>query len=124
MNVKERVYEAFIKKNYFEYGKKDSLEVFEKASAIEDLVLEMERNCNVDHLFFRYNSKTGMFHRLLLTEKDKELRKREIKYWENHHKVCTERQCFSEKIDVDTFIALLEFVFEPIGVYEASELET
>ena len=91
MSVKERVYQALKSKNYFEFGKKDSLEVFANATSLEDLIIQVERNCNVDQPLFRYNPVRG---------------------------------CLSREIKVETFIKLMDFVFEPIAVYEVSEVET
>ena len=117
--VKERVYQALKRKNYFDLGKEDSLEVLERAEHLEDVIIQVERNCNVDNLLFRYNPATRKFHRVTLTDKDKELLKREAKY--NVRRKCIERQCLKKDINVDSFIELLEFVFEPIAVFNASE---
>lgn len=118
MHVKERVHQALKRKNYFEYTKKDSLEVFEKAEHLEDLIIQVERYCNVDKLLFRYNPATRNFHRITLTADDKELLRRESQY-KVHHK-CIQRQCFKKEINVDSFIVLLDGVFEPIAVYHVS----
>ena len=107
------------RKNYFDCGKKDSLEVFERAEHLEDVIIQVERNCNVDNLLFRYNPATRKFHRVTLTDKDKELLKRETKY--DVHRKCIERQCFNKAINVDIFIELLEFIFEPVAVFNVSE---
>lgn len=117
--VKERVYQSLKKRNYFEFGKTDSLEVFEKAEHLEDVIIQVERNCNVDNLLFRYNPTTCKFHRVTLTNKDIELLNREVKY--DVHRKCIERQCIKNAINVDSFIELLEFAFEPIGIFNASE---
>ena len=119
--VKERLYEAIKSKNYFETGKKDSLEVLEKAEHLEDIIIQVERNCNVDKLLFRFNSSTRKFHRVALTDYDKELLEIEKKY--KVHRKCLERQCLKEEINVDSFIELLEFVFEPIAIFKVSETD-
>lgn len=115
MSVKERVHQALKAKNHFDCGKKDSLEVFEKALNLEDVLIRVERNCNVDQPLFRYNPDTHMFCRVTLSEEDKELMRKELQY--RVLPECKRRKCFSQEIDVDSFIALLEFVFEPIAVY-------
>lgn len=122
MSVKERVYQALKSKNYFEFGKKDSLEVFTNATSLEDLIIQVERNCNVDQPLFRYNPVTHKFYRVAISEKDKELLERETLY--NVHPECKKRGCLSREIKVETFIKLMDFVFEPIAVYEVSEVET
>ena len=112
-----RVYEALKRTNYFDTEKKDSLEVFEKAIHLEDVIIRVERNCNVDKLLFRYNPRSHKFHRITLTEEDEQLMAKEKRY--RFHPECKKRKCNAEAIDVDSFIELLEFVFEPIAVYNA-----
>ena len=46
MSDKERIYQALKSKNYFEYERKDSLEVLEKARRLEDVVIKLERISN------------------------------------------------------------------------------
>mgnify|MGYP004567484097 CR=1 FL=1 len=119
MFVKERVFRALKKKNYFEHEKKDSLEILKKAEHFEDIIIQVERNCNFDNLLFRYNPTDRKFHRVVLTEKDKELLCRESKY--NVHHKCIKRKCLNKEIDVHSFIKLLDFVFEPVAVYNVSD---
>lgn len=119
MFVKERVFIALKRKNYFEHEKKDSLEVFKKARHIEDVIIQVERNCNTDNILFRYNPTTCKFHRIALTEKDKELLCRESKYVV--HPECIKRKCLNKEINVHSFIKLLRFVFEPVAVYNVSD---
>ena len=117
ISVKERVYQALKSKNYFESGKKDSLEVFEKAEHLEDVIIQVERGCNVDKLFFHYNPITRKFHRVTFTDNDKKLLRREKSYRRND--ICIKKKCFKKQIDVDSFIKLIECGFEPISVFSA-----
>lgn len=120
MCIKERLSKTLQKRNFFDTGKKDSFEVLERAQHLEDIYIRVERFCNVDKLFFRYNPSTGHFHRVTPTENDQELLRRESKY--DVSKSCMKRQCFNQKIDVDSFIKLLEYSFEPIGIYAVNEI--
>lgn len=116
MSDKERIYQALKNKNYFEHEKKDSLEVLEKASHLEDVIIKVERNCNVDHLLFRYDSHKHCFYRVTLTQQDEDLLSRERFY--SVHPECKKRKCLSREIMIDDFISLLDFVFEPLAIYE------
>lgn len=118
--VKHRIYKALKKKNYFEHEKKDSLEVFRKAENLEDVIIEVERNCNFDKLLFSYNPITKKFHRVVLSDEDRKLLKQESKYIVR--KECIKRQCLKKAINIDSFIELLDFVFEPIAVFNVHEL--
>ena len=116
MSDKERIYQALKSKNYFEYEKKDSLEVLEKASYLEDVIIKVERNCNVNQLLFRYDSNKRCFYRVILTQQDEDLLSKERFY--RVHPDCKKRKCLSRKIMIDDFISLLDFVFEPLAIYE------
>lgn len=116
MSDKERIYQALKNKNYFEYEKRNSLEVLEKASHLEDVIIKVERRCNVDDLLFRYGPYEHCFYRVTLTQQDEDLLSRE-----NFYSVppeCKRRKCLSRKIIIDDFIRLLDFVFQPIAIYE------
>jgi len=119
MAIKQWLYETLKNKNYFDHGKTDSLKVLERTRNLEDVILQVERSCNVDNILFRYNPKTGKFHRVTLTDKDKELLRREDKY--QHRFECIKRKCFSQAIDVETFIRLLSLEFEPVAIYHVTE---
>ncbi len=121
ISIKERVYQALVRLNYFDCGKKDSLEVFKKAKHLEDVVIEVERNCNVDKILFRYNPSISMFCRVAIREEDKELLHRESQY--KVHPTCLKRQCLNHKICIDTFIELLGYAFEPIAIYSVDSIK-
>lgn len=121
MSDKERIHQALKKKNYFESGKKDSLEVLEGMAQLEDVLIQVERNCNVDKPIFQYNPVTHQFCRVTPTQKDEDLLNREALY--NVHPECKERKCLDKAISVDDFIKLLDFVFEPIAVYKVGEID-
>ena len=106
MSDKKRIYQALKNKNYFEHEKKDSLEVLEKASHLEDVIIKVERNCNVDHLLFRYDSHKHCFYRVTLTQQDEDLLNRERFY--RAHPECKKRKCLSREIMID----------EPLAIYE------
>lgn len=120
MSDKERIFQALKNLNYFESGKKDSLEVLERATNLEDVILQVERSCNVDKLLFRYDPATRKFCRVTPRKEDVELLEREVAYRVQIE--CRNRKCLRRKIDFDDFIELLAGAFEPIGVYKASEI--
>lgn len=121
MSDKERIYQALKAKNYFWSGKKDSLEVLEKVARLEDVIIQVERNCNVDKPLFQYDPVTHKFCRVTPTQADVDLLNREALY--NVHPKCKKRKCLSKAISIDDFIKLLDFVFEPIAVYKVGEIE-
>lgn len=120
MSNKERIYQALKEKNYFESGKKDSLEVLEKATRLEDVIIQVERNCNVDKLLFQYNPVTHQFCRVTPTQEDVDLLNKEAHY--AVHPECRKRKCLSKAISIADFIKLLDFVFEPLAVYKVGEI--
>lgn len=119
MSNKERIYQALKEKN-FEFEKKDSLEVLEKATRLEDVIIQVERNCNIDRLLFQYNPVTHQFCRVTPTQKDVDLLNREAH--DNLHPECRKRKCLSKAISIADFIKLLDFVFEPCAIYEVGEI--
>ena len=72
MSDKERIYQALKSKNYFEYERKDSLEVLEKARRLEDVVIKLERISNGEHLLFRYNPHNRCFFDVTPTQQDED----------------------------------------------------
>lgn len=121
MSDKERILQALKGKNYFEHAKKDSLEVLVQADKLEDVIIEVERSCNVDKLLFRYDPETRKFCRVTPRQKDVELLDREMKYRMDIE--CTHRNCLRRKIDFEDFIKLLDFALEPIGVYRLCDFQ-
>lgn len=116
MSVKERVYQALKTRNYFSEKEKEYLELLEKTKKLQDLIIKVKRNCNCDNFYFKYNPITHMFHRI----KDKELLKREY-----HYKVrlqCIFSKCLNTRINVRTFIKLLNLQFEAVAIYHTSEI--
>ena len=113
--VKERLLHALKKRNFFHIFKKDSLEILENAPSLCDVYIKVLRRCTVDILLFRYSSRTGTFHRYIRTIQDDELQRRETKY--NVPTKGLAMQCFSQQIDVDSFISLLESEFDPLGIF-------
>jgi len=120
MSVKERVYQALKKKNYFGQKEKEYLEVLEKAKKMQDVIIQVERHCNTDNFYFRYNPFTRKFHRITLTQKDKDLLKKEVNYQVHLH--CIFSQCLNRKIKIRTFIKLLNLQFEALAIYTVSDV--
>ncbi|MCI8352851.1 MAG: hypothetical protein HFJ58_04560 [Clostridia bacterium] len=120
MSDKERIYQALKEKNYFESEKKDSLEVLEKATHLEDVIIQVERNCNVDNLLFQYDPVTRKLCRVTPRQEDVDLLNREAHY--DVHPECKKRKCLSKAISITDFIKLLDFVFEPLAVYRVGEI--
>lgn len=121
MNAKTRLLDALKQRNFFESCHKDSLEKLENALHLEDVIFEVERGCNVDHLFFRYNPKTNKFHRVAFTLEDKKLWRKETLHLRPAHPKCASRQCFNKRISIDTFVLLLAREFEAVAIFKISE---
>lgn len=120
MSVKERVYQALKAKNYFGDKEKEYLEVLENATKIQDVIIQVERHCNTDNFYFRYNPITRKFRRIALTQKDKDLLKREVHYQARLN--CIFSKCLNTKINVRNFIKLLNLQFEAIAIYNVNEI--
>jgi len=120
MSVKERLYQALKSNNCFDSAKeKEFLETLENAKELQDVIIKVERNCNVDKLYFRYNPTTNKFDRVVLTSKDYDQLEKESHY--KQHDTCTQSQCLRKEIDFDAFIELLKLQFEPIAIFTLSE---
>ena len=115
MSVKERLYQALKGRNYFGSKEKEYLEVLENAQELQDVILQVERGCNVDQLYFRYNPTTNMFDRVVLTSKDYDQLEKEFHY--TQHDKCIKSQCLRREIEIDAFLKLLTLQFEPIAIY-------
>lgn len=116
MSDKELLYQALKERNYFEFGKKDSLQVLESAKSLDEIVIEVERGCNTDKLIFRYNKAEKTFYRIALNQEDSDLLDLETHYTTLPQ--CKTRKCLSRKIKVSDFINLLKNQFEAIAIYE------
>lgn len=117
MSVKERLYQALKTNNLFDDSKeKEYLEVLENANELQDVILHVERSCNVDQLYFRYNPSTNKFDRVVLTSKDYDQLEKETHYKPKHDK-CIKSQCLRREIEIDAFIELLKLQFEPIAIF-------
>ena len=53
MSDEKVLYQVLKNKNFFEFGKTDSLEILEAVSSLDDGFIRVERSCNSDNLFFR-----------------------------------------------------------------------
>ena len=119
MTVKERLYQALESRNFFGSKKKEYLDILENAKELKYVIFQVERGCNVDQLYFRYNPTTNKFNRVVLTSKDYEQLNKEAHY--TKHNKCIKSQCLRKEIDIDAFIELLKLQFEPIAVFTFSE---
>ena len=115
MSVKERLYQTLKSRNFFDSKENEYLTVLENAKELQDIIFQVERGCNVDQLYFRYDPTTNKFCRVILSSRDYDLLERE-----SHHPwydKCINSQCFKREIEIDTFIELLKLQFEPIAIY-------
>ena len=118
---KEQIYRQLKGKNFFEFHKKDSLEVLEQAENLEDVIIHIGFACNTDQMHFQYNPKTNRFNRVLIDKEDLETLKSEKHY--SLRRSCIKAGCHKHRISFGNFLRLLqEEKFEPLGVYNASEL--
>ena len=120
MSVKERLYQALKNRNFFDSKEKEYLDVLKNTQELQDVILHVERGCNVDQLYFRYNPTTDKFDRVVLTSKDYDQLEKEAKYQRMHDK-CIKSQCFQREITIDAFVELLKLQFEPIAIYLISQ---
>ena len=116
MSDKELLYQALQERNFFKFGKTDSLQVLKSAKSLDEIVIEVERGCNTDRLLFRYDKIEKSFYRIALDQEDLDLLN-----LETHYTIlpqCRARKCLSREIKVSDFINLLKSQFEAIAIYE------
>lgn len=116
MSDKELLYQALQGRNYFKFGKTDSLQVLKSAKSLDEIVIEVERGCNTDRLLFRYDKIEKSFYRIALNQEDFDLFDLETHYTTLPQ--CKTRKCLSRVIKVSDFINLLKNQFEAIAIYE------
>ena len=117
MTVKERLYQALKSRNFFGSKEQHYLDILEKAENLEDVVIQVERGCNVDQLYFRYNPTTNKFDRVILTSEDYDQLEKEAHYTKQQSERCVKSQCLKKAIDINAFLELLKLQFEPISIY-------
>lgn len=116
MSDKELLYQALQGRNYFKFGKTDSLQVLKSAKSLDEIVIEVERGCNTDRLLFHYDKIEKSFYRIALNQEDFDLLDLETHYTTLPQ--CKTRKCLSRVIKVSDFINLLKNQFEAIAIYE------
>ena len=121
MSDKELLYQALKEKNYFKFGKKDSLQVLSTAKSLEEIVIKVERSCNTDRLLFRYDQKDKSFYRIALNQEDFDLLDLETRYTTLPQ--CRIKKCLSRVINFSDFINLLKNQFEAIAIYTYEEIK-
>ena len=115
MSVKERLYQALKSRNFFDSKEKEYFNRLENAQELQDVIIQVERSCNVDSFYFRYNPDTNKFDRVVLSSKDYDQLEKESHYTQRDK--CIKSQCLRKEIDIDTFLELLKLQFEPIAIF-------
>ena len=110
MSDEKVLYRVLKNKNFFEFGKTDSLEV------LEDVIIRVERSCNTDNLFFRYDKSERIFYRIALSRDDFE-----VLNLDSLCKTlpqCKINGCLNKEIQFDCFIKLIKNgLFEAVAIY-------
>lgn len=117
MSDEKVLYRVLKNKNFFEFGKTDSLEVLEAVNSLEDVIFRVERSCNTDNLFFRYDKSERIFYRIALSRDDFE-----VLNLDSLCKTlpqCKINGCLNKEIPFDCFIKLIKNgLFEAIAIYK------
>ena len=117
MSDEKVLYQVLKNKNFFEFGKTDSLEVLEAVNSLEDVIIRVERSCNTDNLFFRYDKIERIFYRIALSRDDFE-----VLNLDSLCKTlpqCKINGCLNKEIPFDCFIKLINNdLFEAIAIYK------